>query len=352
MARIRSVKPELRTSEVVASWPREVRYAFVLLWGYLDDKGRGLDVPKTIAGDLFPHDDDVTPAKMGKWLNLMATTKLDPDKEPPVCRYEVAGRRYLHTVNVDEHQRPNRPTPSRLPPCPVHEGLSEPLTEPSSVDDGEGIDARNGKNGRGTVTKPTTGGSNGGKRGHGKVSDAKTNAGSPKDGSGVGPLPMEPTGSSESSGQARDAPLSESLTTPSLTGIRSSGAGELGIRSSSGAGEPRSEPLGERLSAAAEIIAEKTDATPSEAEQLAAAIDRDRKPRNLPGLVNALAKGPDLATRLTEMRDQAGRGDTAAGIAKLRRGPECPHGEPGGAALHPTSRQPLCALCRKAARDD
>lgn len=132
MARIRSVKPELRTSEVVASWPREVRYAFVLLWGYLDDKGRGLDVPKTIAGDCFPHDDDVTPAKMNKWLNLMATTKLDPEKDPPVCRYEVAGRRYLHTVNVSEHQRPNRPSPSRLPPCPVHESLTESLSESGS----------------------------------------------------------------------------------------------------------------------------------------------------------------------------------------------------------------------------
>jgi predicted GIY-YIG superfamily endonuclease len=30
MARIRSVKPELRVSEVVASWPREVRYFWVL----------------------------------------------------------------------------------------------------------------------------------------------------------------------------------------------------------------------------------------------------------------------------------------------------------------------------------
>jgi len=55
MARIRSVKPALRTSRVVAMWPFEVRYFWVLLWGYLDDLGRGLDIPKTIAGDCFPR---------------------------------------------------------------------------------------------------------------------------------------------------------------------------------------------------------------------------------------------------------------------------------------------------------
>lgn len=129
MARIRSVKPELRTSEVVASWPREVRYAFVLLWMYLDDSGRGLDVPKAIAGDLFPHDEDISPAKMGRWLTTMASSR--PEKRvAPLCRYEVNGRKYLHCVNWGEHQRPNRPSPSRLPPCPTHDRSTEPLTEP------------------------------------------------------------------------------------------------------------------------------------------------------------------------------------------------------------------------------
>ena len=48
MARIRSVKPELRTSLTVAQWPREVRYFWVLLWGYLDDHGYGVDEPRLI----------------------------------------------------------------------------------------------------------------------------------------------------------------------------------------------------------------------------------------------------------------------------------------------------------------
>jgi hypothetical protein len=132
VARIRSVKPALRTSEVVASWPMEVRYCWVLLWGYLDDLGRGLDIPKAIAGDCFPLDDKVTPAVVDRWLNLMASAKTS-DKDAPVCRYEVAGRRYLHSVYWSEHQRPNRPSPSMHPPCPTHEEL--PPEVASAIED-------------------------------------------------------------------------------------------------------------------------------------------------------------------------------------------------------------------------
>lgn len=130
MARIRSVKPTLRTSRTVAQWPFEVRYFFVLLWGYLDDAGRGLDIPKTIAGDCYPLDDKVTPSVVHKWLGLMATTKVEPDRDPPVCRYEVAGRGYVHCVYWPEHQKPNRPSPSMHPPCPVHESFSESVSDP------------------------------------------------------------------------------------------------------------------------------------------------------------------------------------------------------------------------------
>jgi hypothetical protein len=119
MARIRSVKPQLRTSQVVARWPFEIRYFFVLLWGYLDDYGRGLDVPKAIAGDCFPHDDKVTPAKADTWLTVMSRPA--GRKRPPLCRYEVDGIRYLHCVNWSEHQRVHRPTASQHPPCPLHE---------------------------------------------------------------------------------------------------------------------------------------------------------------------------------------------------------------------------------------
>jgi hypothetical protein len=114
MARIRSIKPEMRTSITVSLWPREVRYFFILLWGYLDDYGRGVDDELLIASDCFPRDRDITPERVDAWLELIADSG-------PVCRYEVDGRRYLHAPNWREHQKPSHPTRSKVPPCPEDE---------------------------------------------------------------------------------------------------------------------------------------------------------------------------------------------------------------------------------------
>jgi hypothetical protein len=112
MARIRSVKPELRTSLTAAEWPREVRYFWVLLWGYLDDHGYGQDEPRIIKGDCFPMDDDLTAGDVDKWLDLMAASG-------SVCRFRGSdGRRYLHAPNWAEHQRPQHPARPRMPSCP------------------------------------------------------------------------------------------------------------------------------------------------------------------------------------------------------------------------------------------
>ncbi len=116
MARIRSIKPEVRTSLKVGAWPREVRYAWVLLWGYLDDYGRGVDDMRLLIADMFPLDRDVTEKKMAGWVQTWTDDGV-------VCRYEVDGRRYLHAINWHEHQRINRPSPARHPACPTHGGL-------------------------------------------------------------------------------------------------------------------------------------------------------------------------------------------------------------------------------------
>ncbi len=114
MARIRSVKPEMRRSLVVSGWPYAVRWTFVGLPGYLDDEGRGHDDTRLIKAELYPLDDDMTSRKLNHHLAQIADTG-------PLCRYEVDGKRYLHITTWAEHQRVNRPTPSRIPPCPIHE---------------------------------------------------------------------------------------------------------------------------------------------------------------------------------------------------------------------------------------
>lgn len=268
MARIRSMKPELRDSLLVASWPFEVRYFFTLLWGYLDDSGRGLDMPKRIAGDCFPHD-DITAEDIDKWLDMM--TYGIEGKHGPICRYRVAGRDYIHSVNWDEHQKPNRPTPSRLPRCPMHESLSEGLSEG----------------------------------------------------------------------------LSESLNGNSLPGAaeqQSRGAGEQQ--------QTRRESLTEVTPAteqAVRIIIDATGVTPELATEVALVITRERKPRNLPGLVRSLVTSGDLGEWFLKAEKAInGRAVTSA-LDRARASPPCRHGDPGGDLPHPATGHPICPQCRREA---
>jgi hypothetical protein len=114
MARIRTIKPSMFASLTVCSWPIPVRWTFAGLFTYVDDKGRGLDETRLIKAELYPLDDAMTAKKVGQHLEAI-------EKNGPLCRYRVDGATYLHITSWSEHQRINRPTGSRIPPCPTHE---------------------------------------------------------------------------------------------------------------------------------------------------------------------------------------------------------------------------------------
>lgn len=114
MARIRTVKPSMFSSLTVTGWPLDVRWTFVGLPTYMDDYGRGLDEPRLVKAELWPMDDRITAKKVDDHLQRIANTG-------PLCRYEVAGQRLMHITSWREHQRVNRPTASKIPPCPIHE---------------------------------------------------------------------------------------------------------------------------------------------------------------------------------------------------------------------------------------
>ena len=108
MARIRSIKPEIRISEKVNSWPIEVRYFWIMLWGYVDDHGRGRDNAKLIVADSYPLDDNITHKDVDGWLAVLEASDV-------ILRYEVDGARYLLIKNWLEHQRPAHPAKSVIP---------------------------------------------------------------------------------------------------------------------------------------------------------------------------------------------------------------------------------------------
>ena len=102
------MKPDLRWSEKVASWPIPVRYFWTLLWGYVDDHGKGKDNPLLVKADCFPLDEDITSATVDEWLWLLA-------RDGVVIRYEVGGARLLAVTNWSEHQKPQHPGKDAFP---------------------------------------------------------------------------------------------------------------------------------------------------------------------------------------------------------------------------------------------
>jgi len=107
MARIRTIKPEFFTSLTIADLTPEQRLTFIGLWTHVDDAGRCVDDARLIKAAVWPLDDR-TAAEVEVDLKALSESSL-------ITRYTVNQKRYLAVTNWAEHQRINRPTPSKLP---------------------------------------------------------------------------------------------------------------------------------------------------------------------------------------------------------------------------------------------
>jgi hypothetical protein len=110
MARIRTIKPEIFSSEDFTALGLATRLTFIGLWTYVDDYGRGKADPRLIKAAIWPLDDDVPASVVAKSLDEMELHGM-------VCRYRAEGRDYLHVVNFGRHQKVGHPTDSKIPEC-------------------------------------------------------------------------------------------------------------------------------------------------------------------------------------------------------------------------------------------
>lgn len=107
MARIRTIKPEFPQSESMGRVSREARLCFIMLWTIADDSGRLRGNQKMLASLLFPYDDDA-PIMMSGWLNEL-------EDEECIVQYKAEGQSYIEVINWNEHQKIDKPTPSKIP---------------------------------------------------------------------------------------------------------------------------------------------------------------------------------------------------------------------------------------------
>lgn len=127
MARIRSIKPGFFTSEDVSRLPLRARLTWIGLWTHCDDQGRAKDNVKLIKAAVWPLD-SVTLRDVEEDLATLAV-------HGRIVRYEVDGRRYLAVTNWGDHQKPNRPTGSKIPAPPrVPEVPAEVVPAPPADD--------------------------------------------------------------------------------------------------------------------------------------------------------------------------------------------------------------------------
>lgn len=114
MARIRTIKPEAFSSESLAAVSISAERTFFGLLTQADDHGGFRDQPAVIAGLLWSLRPEHGPMGVEDDLTQLAGADL-------ICRYEGDdGKRYLHIVTFTTHQRVNRPSGVRHPPCPHH----------------------------------------------------------------------------------------------------------------------------------------------------------------------------------------------------------------------------------------
>jgi len=111
MARSRILKPEFWSDEKLAQVPREVRLTFAGLWTCSDDYGVTKGHPAWLKAQIFPYDTDLTLTQFQEWLSdLERIGVIDP--------FTADGESFFYIRNFSEHQKVDRPSKMRNPPCP------------------------------------------------------------------------------------------------------------------------------------------------------------------------------------------------------------------------------------------
>jgi len=110
MARIRTIKPEFWRNEQLSEISAEAALMAVGLLNHCDDEGYFNANPSILKADIFPlRNLSMTPHELLSELSVIGFVELYYDEENN-CKSRIYGK----VVKFTEHQRINRPTPSKI----------------------------------------------------------------------------------------------------------------------------------------------------------------------------------------------------------------------------------------------
>lgn len=130
MPRIRTIKPEFWSSPDVARASAVARLAYIGMWNWADDYGRGTLNLKELEGFIFPND-DIKELSVGTSENFRRVVKEVVDTFGIII-YEVHGRTYYAIPTWADHQRTERKAKSKYPAPEDGENVSEQWSDGSS----------------------------------------------------------------------------------------------------------------------------------------------------------------------------------------------------------------------------
>ncbi|MFJ9446464.1 hypothetical protein ACIRRH_32080 [Kitasatospora sp. NPDC101235] len=120
--RIRTHKPEMSRDAKLAEVSLTAERTFIYMLNYVDDRGRVIDDAGILRGLIWK--------RKKSWDGGIHTTERVEDDLRQladvglVCRYvnpADEGEELLHVVTFNKHQRIDKPSASRLVPCPLHQ---------------------------------------------------------------------------------------------------------------------------------------------------------------------------------------------------------------------------------------
>lgn len=108
------IHPAFFLSRTMNDQPVTTMMTFAGIWCWADDYGRGEDDPTLVKAAVWARRKSMTEAKVAQAMNALVA-------DGTLCRYEVGGVGIIHVTHWKEHQTVSHPTPSKLPPCPIHQ---------------------------------------------------------------------------------------------------------------------------------------------------------------------------------------------------------------------------------------
>lgn len=121
MARIRTIKPEFWSSPGVTEMNPWARLAFIAMWNWADDFGRGTYEPRELMGFIFPREDDMTVKEFRQHVGEIHL-------HVGVMFYTVDGRPYFEIGTWKKHQKTDPRLKQSKYPGPDEGVLIDPVS--------------------------------------------------------------------------------------------------------------------------------------------------------------------------------------------------------------------------------